>query len=389
MRLDRNKLKKILYVLCILLFVGIVYSIGERSGQGKLRIKNYILDRINRLTQYFPVGKSSLNSLVKQQVVQEESVVTGVVEKVSPAVVSIVAKTYQFDLFSGPSSQESGIGTGFIVDSKGLIVTNSHVVDNPDAKYSVVLKDGTSFDVNKVNLDSNTDVAILEITARDLPIVEFGDSDALKVGQKAIAIGNALGQFQNTVTVGVVSGIGRHIEAGGGFGIQGKIYESVIQTDAALNPGNSGGPLLNSAGQAIGINVATTPGADNISFAIPINAIKPILSGFLKEGRIIRPYIGVYYVMVTKEISVMRKLPEGAYVSRVIVDSPADKAGLKRGDIITKINDQDFVKQGSLSNALSKYKVGDNLELTIDRDGKTQKEKVTLVEVPLGQGITQ
>jgi serine protease Do len=381
--LFRNeKTKKIFGIIWFVVFAYLLYSIGNTSGTANFSLKNYLTDKLNKIIQYFPAGDSSLTSLVKTEVVQEESVVTNVVDKVSPAVVSIVAKTVQFDLFNGPSSQESGIGTGFIVDSSGLIVTNSHVVDNPDAQYSVVLKDGTTYEVNKVNLDEASDLAIIEVTARDLPIVEFGDSDNLKVGQTAIAIGNALGQFQNTLTVGVVSGIGRQIEAGGALGVASKVYESVIQTDAALNPGNSGGPLLNSAGQAIGINVATTPGADNISFAIPINTLKPILQGFLKEGKILRPYMGVYYVMITKQLSALRDLPEGAYISRVLPESPAEQVGLKRGDIITQINDRDLSTQGSLTAALSKYKVGDTVKIKIDREGKSQDFNVTLADTP-------
>ena len=325
---------------------------------------------------------NNTTALFTREVIQEESAVTNVVENVSPSVVSIVVKTYNFDIFEGPSSRESGIGTGFIVDPSGLIITNSHVVEDQEGEYSVVLKDGTTYDVEEIHLDEITDIAILEITARNLPVVEFGDSDNLKVGQRAIAIGNALGKFQNTVTVGVVSGISRQIVASGGFGMPGKIYESVIQTDAALNPGNSGGPLLNSAGQVIGVNVATTAGADNISFAIPVNSVKPILEGFLKEGRIVRPYIGVYYSMVTTEIARIRDLPVGAYISRVVPESPAQDAGLKRGDIITKIQGQPLNSEQSLATILAKFKVGDKIELEIDRDGEIVKVSLTLEEAP-------
>lgn len=380
--MSNDKFKKIFGIFWFLLFVYLIFSLGFNAGTGKYSFKKYFDERMAAITKYFSWHKSSLNSLTKQEIVQEESVVTSVVDKVSPAVVSIVAKTSQFDFFNGPTSQESGIGTGFIVDSSGLIVTNSHVVDDPEAKYSIVLKDGRSFEVNKIHLDENTDIAILEVTARDLPIVEFGDSDKLKVGQRAIAIGNALGQFQNTVTVGVVSGISRQIQTGGTLGRPGKVYDSVIQTDAALNPGNSGGPLLNSAGQVIGINVATTSGADNIGFAIPVNTLKPILEGFMKEGRIVRAYVGVYYVMVTKEIASLRNLPQGAFVSRVITGAPADKAGIKRGDIITKVGGKDIADQGTLSNALSKFKVGDSVEFVVDRNGKSQTLKITLEEAP-------
>ncbi|KKT83834.1 MAG: Peptidase S1 and S6 chymotrypsin/Hap [candidate division WWE3 bacterium GW2011_GWC2_44_9] len=316
-----------------------------------------------------------------KEVVQEESQVVDVVEKVSPAVVSIVIKTVDFSVFSGPSLAESGIGTGFIVDKNGLIVTNSHVVDNDAGDYSVILKDGTTYPVEKIHLDTQNDFAILEISARDLPTVDFGDSDALKVGQKAIAIGNALGQFQNTVTVGVVSGLGRSITAFGPFGDE-KTYSSVIQTDAAINPGNSGGPLLNISGQVIGINVATSSRAENVSFAIPVNDLKPVLESFIENGRIVKPYLGVSYVMISKEIAELRNFPEGAYVTGIVKDSPAEKVGLKRGDIITKFGDSALGTGFTLSQAVLKGKVGGEEMLTIDRDKSILLIKVTVEEMP-------
>ena len=320
---------------------------------------------------------------VTQEVVQEESQIVDVVDKVSPAVVSIVVKTTNFDFFGrGYTTDESGIGTGFIVDKGGLVVTDSHVVDNEQGEYSVVLKDGTTYDVDKIHLDRQNDLAILEITARDLPTVVLGDSDKLKVGQRAIVIGNALGQFQNTVTVGVVSGVGRSITASGGFGTQAKSYDSVIQTDAAINPGNSGGPLLNSAGQVIGISVATSSGADNISFAIPVNTLKPILESFIKEGRIVKPYLGVSYQMIEKDVAQLRRLPEGAFVMSVSRDTPADKAGLQRSDIITKFDGNDLGEKLSLAQAIAGKKVGDEVTITVDRDGKTMELKATLAEMP-------
>ena len=316
-----------------------------------------------------------------KEVVQEESQVVDVVEKVSPAVVSIVIKTVDFSVFSGPSLAESGIGTGFIVDKNGLIVTNSHVVDNDAGDYSVILKDGTTYPVEKIHLDTQNDFAILEVSARDLPTVDFGDSDALKVGQKAIAIGNALGQFQNTVTVGVVSGLGRSITAFGPFGDE-KTYSSVIQTDAAINPGNSGGPLLNISGQVIGINVATSSRAENVSFAIPVNDLKPVLESFIENGRIVKPYLGVSYVMISKEIAELRNFPEGAYVTGIVKDSPAEKVGLKRGDIITKFGDSALGTGFTLSQAVLKGKVGGEEMLTVDRDKSILLIKVTMEEMP-------
>lgn len=371
-----NKIRGIIYFALFILVLVLAGVLGDFSG--------HLRNLQNKFKLPFKIGQEKPYSpnLITQEVVQEESQIIEVVDKVSPAVVSIVIKTIDFDVFSGPVSGESGIGTGFIVDKGGLIVTNSHVVSNVNGEYSVVLKDGTTYEVDKIHMDQQNDLAILEIAARNLPTVDLGDSDRLKVGQKAVAIGNALGQFQNTVTVGVVSGIGRSITAGAGFGTEQNTYESVIQTDAAINPGNSGGPLLNIAGQVIGINVATSSGADNISFAIPANTLKPILESFITEGRIIKPYIGVSYQMIGKELAQLRRLPEGAFVLRVANDTPADKAGLQRSDIILKFDGRGLGSELSLAKAISSKKVGDEVDLEVDRNGETLDLKVTLAEMP-------
>lgn len=328
-------------------------------------------------------NKTQENSKQTLKVIDEESAIINVVEKASPSVVSIVLKQMDFNFFSGKESfTEEGIGTGFVVDPNGVIVTNSHVVNNPNGEYSVVLKDGTTYKVDKIHLDAASDLAIIEITARNLPALELADSSKLKVGQKAIAIGNALGQFQNTVTSGIVSGIGREIMASDAFGTQTSYYEEVIQTDAALNPGNSGGPLLNLLGQVIGINVATTPTADNISFAIPSNTLRPLLESFLSQGRIIRPFLGVSYQLVTKEIAKLRDMPQGAFISRVYNGSPAEKAGLRRGDIITSFNGQALDEKNTLSALISRSSVGDSVDLMVDRGGEKLKITVILEEAP-------
>ncbi|MBW6442097.1 trypsin-like peptidase domain-containing protein, partial [Patescibacteria group bacterium] len=354
--------KKITIVLLIILFAVLFYPVFKYNYQIlEERISPAFSNLKQSITELFSSKKGTKYEgpaeRIGQRIVEEESETINVIEKVSPSVVSVVIKTIDFDFFSGSAmTYESGIGTGFIVDSNGLVITNSHVVDRPAAEYSVVLKDGTTYEVDKIHLDSYSDIAILEITARNLPTVEFGDSDSLKVGQRAIAIGNALGRYDNTVTVGVVSGIAREVMASSGFG-QAKTYEDVIQTDAALNPGNSGGPLLNSSGQVIGVNVATTMGAENIGFAIPVNVVKPILASFIENGRIIRPYLGVTYVIITREISELRNMPEGAFVSGVVPESPADEAGLQRGDIILKINDEEISGENTLAIIINKSKV--------------------------------
>lgn len=347
---------------------------GPSAGLGKLR---YDLQNLFGRSGETPSPPRKITTLV-----EEESAIINVVEKASPSVVSILVQTVDYDFFSGPSLSEQGIGTGFIVDPSGIIVTNSHVVSDPNGEYSVVLRDGTTYEVEDIHLDRLSDLALLEVTARDLPALELADSDALQVGQIAIAIGNALGKFQNTVTQGIVSGVSREIVASAGFGGDATLYDEVIQTDAALNPGNSGGPLLNIAGQVIGINVATTPAADNISFAIPSNTLRPILAAFLEKGRIIRPFLGVSYRIITEEIATLRDLPQGAYISSVSRGSPADEAGLERGDIIIRLEGQKINSENSLAKVINGFSVGETVELNVDRDGEELTLYATLEEIP-------
>jgi len=316
----------------------------------------------------------------KRVVTSEESAVIKVVEKASPAVVSIVAKQVGFDPLRGPTSDSRGIGTGFIVDSNGIILTNDHVVEDTDISYTIVTKDKKTFPVKKIDRDSLNDLAILQVEAVGLPTVELGDSDNLQVGQTVVAIGNALGRFDNTVTVGVISGIGRGVTASDSLGIRSETLENVIQTDAALNPGNSGGPLLDLSARVIGINFAVTEGAQNIGFVIPINRAKVVLEQFREVGRIIKPFLGVAYQLINKDIADIRGLPQGAFVQRVVEDSPAQKAGIKKGDIITKFTGSQISEEQTLATTISKFKVGDSVEIEVFREGKTLNFKAILAE---------
>lgn len=380
--MQKPKLKGIKYFIIFLLLIFLIRPVfSSTEGNVLQKVRRELNASLGKIGFGNFTGKDYLTNVITQEVVQEESSVINVVEKVSPAVVSVVIKTVDFDFFSGPITDQSGIGTGFIIDKSGLIVTNSHVVDSEQGQYSVVLGDGTSYEVQKIHLDRYLDIAILEIDAENLEVVSLGDSEKIKVGQRAIAIGNALGQFQNTVTVGVISGVARELSASGASGIV-NTYENAIQTDAALNPGNSGGPLLNSAGQVVGINVATTRGADNVSFAIPVNTLKPILESFLREGRIVKPYIGVSYVTISKEIASLRRMPEGAFISMVLRDSPAGKAGLQVGDIVVSVDGVKLESENSLSRLIQKKKVGDTIAIEIDRNGEQKNMKITLEEMP-------
>lgn len=334
------------------------------------------------------------------RVVEEESAVIDVVEKSSPAVVSVIvtkdvpkldnyfADPFADDPFFNPfgfrsvpqsepqtEKREIGGGTGFIVGEDGFIVTNRHVVDDEDAEYSVVLNDGSKFDAVVLARDSLIDIAIIKVDAEQkFPVIELGDSDSLKIGQTVIAIGNSLGEFRNTVSKGIISGLKRSISAGDGMG-QSELLDEVIQTDAAINPGNSGGPIVNLSGQVIGVNVAMAQGAENIGFAIPINEVEKIYKSVKKEGRIVRPYIGVRYMLLNKQVQEENNLSfdYGALVLRggsasalaVIPGSPADKAGLLENDIILEIDGVKISQENDLARVIKRKGVGDSVVLKV------------------------
>jgi serine protease Do len=332
----------------------------------------------------------------KQLIVQENSAVIDVAKKVSPSVVSITSKSVTRGFF-GTAQESSGAGTGMIVTSDGLILTNRHVVEDANANYTVITNDGKSHAAKVVSRDTSNDIAFVRITASGLPAVELADSGSVKVGQRVVAIGNALGQFQNTVTDGIISGLSRGVEAGDGSALGGNSeqLQNLLQTDAAINPGNSGGPLVNLDGQVVGINTAVAgQGAQNIGFAIPINEAKPLISSVKSAGRIVRAYLGVRYVALDSQTAQANdlKLSQGAWVQAaddsnpgVVPDSPAAKAGVKDGDIITKVAGDKIDSTHSLQSLIGKHKPGDKIEITVNRDGKDQTISVTLEEAPAGQ----
>ena len=304
----------------------------------------------------------------------EETTVDGIAEKVSPSVVSITTETRSSGYFGIGTG--TAAGTGIIVTADGYVLTNKHVIEGAN-RVSVVLDNGDSYkDVSIVGVDPINDVAFIKINGvTNLPAAELGDSKTLRVGQPVMAIGNALGQFQNTITQGVVSGLGRSIVASDGAGMSEELTD-MIQTDASINPGNSGGPLVNAAGQVIGMNTAVSTDANGIGFAIPISTIKGMLKYLIATGNIARAYIGVYYQNITPDVAEFYGLSvkAGAYVfndgkSPVAAGSPAARAGLKSEDIITKVAGASIGKAGSLSALLSEYAVGDTVELTVLRDG--------------------
>ena len=333
-----------------------------------------------------------VGSTLEQRVLTEESVVTDVVNKVSPSVVTVSIETQrrrilEFSPFGGFRSRIEGgqpqdIGTGFVVSADGLVVTNKHVVANSEANYKVITSDNKEYEVKKISRDPSNDLAVLKIDAVGLKPVELGDSNNLKVGQFVIAIGTALGEFRSTVTTGVISGLGRGIIAGSAFEGFVERLDDVIQTDAAINPGNSGGPLLNSAGQVIGINVAVASGAENIGFAIPINLVKDALQTFGKTGSFAsKPFLGVEYQMIDRQTAILNKVPQGAYVVNVVSDSPAKKAGIQEDDIITKLDGEEVKEDnGGLAGVISKKKPGQTVSIEIWRNGERFELSATLSE---------
>ncbi len=330
----------------------------------------------------------SINENVEKITVQEDSKVIDVSKKVSPSVVSIVASTNIIDFFGDVSKQE-GRGTGFILTSDGIILTNKHVASNKNADYTVFTSDGKDYKAKVLTTDPLYDLAIIKIDAKDLKVVDLGDSEDLAVGQRVVAIGNALGEFDNTVTTGVISAKGRPLVASDSSGNGQELLEGLLQTDAAINPGNSGGPLVNLEGQVIGINTAMA-NAENIGFAIPINFAKPAIDSALKTGKIVRPVMGVRYISITKDVAALNDLPrdKGAWLNTgskgspaIVPGGPADKAGLKEGDIIVKVGGQEIDKSHGLAMVIQNYKPGDQVEVAYLRDGQENKTKVTLSQV--------
>lgn len=315
-----------------------------------------------------------------------EGSVADIVEKVSESVTSIVTEVKTTSYY-GYSQTGQAAGTGIIVSEDGYILTNKHVIDGA-TKIKVVLDDGTTYsDVKVMAVDPLNDVAFLKIAnASDLKAAKLGNSKTISVGQQVIAIGNALGQYQNSVTSGIVSGTGRTLIAADSSGQNTERLSDMIQTDAAINSGNSGGPLVNAAGEVIGINTATSSTAENMGFAIPISSVKGMLAQLIEKGEASRAYIGVYSVEITPEVAKEYNLPvsSGVYIfnsslyTAVIAGSPADKAGMRDKDIITAINGEKIGFSGSLSSLIGEYKPGDTVQFAVLRDGKEIAINVTL-----------
>ena len=389
--------------------VGPLLGVGEAGGGPIQFNKPKILEKI---TEKITERETT------ERILRQDELVVKVVEEASPAVVSIVAtkdvpviERFFVDPFGddplfrgffgeggsgfsipqfrqkGTEKQEVSAGSGFIVSADGLVLTNRHVVSDPQADFTVLMNDGRKKAAKVLARDPAQDLAVLKIEGADLPLVRLGDSSGIKIGQTAIAIGNALGEFRNTVSTGVISGLQRSVVASGGGGGPETLQE-LIQTDAAINPGNSGGPLLNLRGEVIGINTAIARGAENIGFAIPIDKAKRDLESVKAHGRIVHPFLGVRYMLVTKDIAAEKKigrdygvlLIRGENEPAVVADSPAAKAGIKEGDIILEFNGEIINPDRTLASLIQKYQVGDEVSLKVFRDNKEFEVKVKLEE---------
>lgn len=326
-------------------------------------------------------------STTERIVIEESSAIIDATKRISPAVVSINGKGAPIQSFFGPQTPDRS-GTGFVITSDGLIATNRHVVGDL-VSFTVTTSDGRSYDGEVVAKDPVTDLALVKVDARGLQVAQLGDSSRLEVGQWVIAIGNALGELQNTVTVGVVSALERSASPTGAGGAVTQL-DGLIQTDAAINPGNSGGPLVDLRGQVIGINTAIAGGiAQNIGFAIQVNDLKQALDSYRSQGAIVRPYIGVRYQTLTKAIATSLDLPteQGALLvgtqssPAVIPGSPAATAGLRSGDIITQIDGRNLTDSSPLARVIRVQQPGDKITITFLRDGETRTTQLTLGEL--------
>ena len=420
-RFPRFWQNQIFWLVVLTVFISTIFGFvfGTISG-------NYFYSEIRDELSKFNIQLPELKISEKEKIVEKEPIylpqtsqeeaVIKAVKEVSPAVVSIIVtkdvpklKLYYEDPFKefeqffgqpfefqipqykqeGTEKKEIGGGTGFIVSEDGMILTNGHVVSDKEAEYTVLTNDGKKYPAKVLARDSIRDLALIKIENQEIPFptIKLGDSDKLQIGQTVIAIGNALGEFRNTVSVGVISGLGRTVTAGGGGMIE--TLEDVIQTDAAINRGNSGGPILNLKGEVIGVNFAMAEAAENIGFAIPINKAKKDIEQVKTLGKIVYPFLGVRYVLITENIQKENNLSVdyGAWVRKgeggeaaIFPGSAAEKIGLKEGDIILEFNGEKITTENSLAKIIMKYNPGDKVSLKILKEGQEKIVEVILEE---------
>jgi len=377
--------KKIIYILLTMVLAGVSALTGAIAG-GAVVYKTISDKQSGNPSISIPASSLSANNTPNQTLVLNstdvETAVTQSVQKVGPAVVTIVGTIPGQMTFFGQTGDQTVSGSGFFISAQGYLLTNNHVVEGTK-EVSIILSDGTEQKATIVGTDPYSDIAILKTDGKVPAVATLGNSDMLKSGESVIAIGSPLGNFKNTVTVGVVSATGRSIDTGQGYQI-----EDLIQTDAAINQGNSGGPLVNLAGEVIGINNMIVRGsgsgaiAEGLGFAIPVNTGQAVATQLIDHGYFSRPFIGISYQAISPDIAATYRLPVqwGAYVTKVASGSPADSAGLKVDDIITSINNVKIDETHNYLNVLYTYKPGDQVTLGVMRNGSEAALQITLGE---------
>lgn len=391
-------MKKILIIVAILVIVlAVTNKLVSSTLKLSLGIPKLFSSESTRPAPTIRKPTPLKRSLTDQKMSEEDNLVS-IIDASLPSVVTVGINftaqergTIEFDPTNpfgfrqvpGRTRQvEQNIGSGFIVSEDGYIITNKHVVAEQNAKYKVKLESGDEEEVVNIYRDPLNDLAILKInSAPKLQALPMGDSDALKLGQTAIAIGTPLGEFTNSVTKGIISGLGRGITAGSPYEGFVERLDNVIQTDTPISPGNSGGPLLNSSGEVIGVNTAVSSEGESIGFAIPVNVIKTLLEDFERRGNNFeRPYIGVQYRMLDRRTAIANGLVEGAYVVSVVEGSPAQRAGIQEEDVITKIDGQRVASndEQSITRILLEKRVGQSVSVTFWREGQEKVVNITL-----------
>jgi 2-alkenal reductase len=374
--------KRVLYILLVVVVAGLSALGGAAAGgYGVYQAVKNSAALPAPIQAALPASSTSPSTLTLNAT-DIQTAITQAVQKVGPAVVTVVGTIPGQNTFFGSTGNETVSGSGLFISDQGYILTNNHVVEGTQA-LNIILADGTQQKATIVGTDPYSDIAVLKTSGKIPAVAVLGNSDMLKPGETAIAIGSPLGDFKNTVTVGVVSATGRSIDTGNGYQIEG-----LIQTDAAINQGNSGGPLVDLAGAVIGINTLivrnTGSGtvAEGLGFSIPINTAQAVATQIIQKGYVAHPYLGISYQPITPDVAAAYNLPVqwGVYVTRVAVNSPAAQAGLQPGDMINQIDTVHLDATHSYLNALFSYKPGDQITLSFVRNGQTLQAKVTLVE---------
>lgn len=377
--------KKIIYIVLVMVVAGASALTGAIAG-GAVVYKAVGANQAGSPAISIPAANTNANNTPNQTLVLNstdiETSITQAVQKVGPAVVTIVGTIPGQMTFFGQTGDQTVSGSGFFISDKGYILTNNHVVEGT-REVSIVLSDGTQEKATIVGTDPYSDIAILKTDGKVPAVVALGNSDLLNSGESVIAIGSPLGDFKNTVTVGVVSATGRSIDTGKGYQIEG-----LIQTDAAINQGNSGGPLVNLAGEVIGVNNMIVRGsgtgavAEGLGFAIPVNTAQAVANQIVDHGYFSRPFMGISYQAISPDIAASYNLPVqwGVYVTKVVANSPASKAGLQTDDIITSIDGVKMDETHNYLNVLYTYKPGDQVTLGVMRAGKETTLQITLGE---------